>query len=105
MRCSPAAESGRRCSWAAEGGPVRPGAPRGAATSSEAPDQWTGPQGAHISGRPAAAEGGYAAAAATNSCSSASSWVRSLLQDLAWIWQTRLSVTPRISPISRSVRL
>ena len=44
-------------------------------------------------------------ATSLNSASSASSSTRSFLVICPWIWQTRLSVTPRISPISRRVRL
>ncbi len=44
-------------------------------------------------------------ATSVNSCSSAASCSRSFLVIWPWIWHTRLSVTPRISPISRSVRL
>jgi carbon storage regulator len=44
-------------------------------------------------------------ATSLNSCSSESSCPRSFFVIWPWIWQTRLSVTPRISPISRSVRL
>ena len=46
---------------------------------------------------------GYATS--LKSASSASSSTRSFLVICPWIWQTRLSVTPRISPISRRVRL
>ena len=52
--------------------------------------------------RPVSEVGGYATS--RKSASSSARALRSERLSWAWIWQTRLSETPRISPISRRVR-
>ena len=69
---------------------------RGGGGSAELPD---------VSGRLRPSQRPIAYATSENSGSSTSSSARSFLVICPWIWQTRLSVTPRISPISRRVRL